>query len=451
MKLKLFKLMFDRSLAAIGLLLATPFLLLISVLIWLDEPGSVLFGQTRLGLKGKPFRLLKFRKFSAKCDDSGPGVTVAGDTRMTFIGSILERTKLDELPQLWNIVQGEMSFVGPRPESMRFADMFQGEYLKVLDFLPGLFGPCQIAFRNESSLYPADEDPELFYRRALFPQKAQLDIEYFANSSAISDFSWIVRGLWVTLAGAINWRELRLSYAKNILTDTVIVLSSWILACSLLFSTLPYAEFYQVLQLGVYWLPPIVIASLIWTGCYRSYGQDYFYFVDALKLLHATTLSLAIALIAILTIAPINALVYLLPIEWLLLLFGLSTPRIWARYRREKRLKIYQNPGLPVFVYGANSSGIALANWLIHGQQKTVLAFFDDLAHSHGKQLMGIPVLSRTHDILSFQSEHPVSEIWVAQPLSEVQKISLANFCSAQNIALMLFPEAETVYLTQLG
>ena len=89
-------------------------------------------------------------KFAPHWGDSGPGVTVRGDLRMTNIGAILERTKLDELPQLWNILKGEMSFVGPRPESLRFAHLFKGDVAGVLRHIPGLFGPSQIAFRNES-------------------------------------------------------------------------------------------------------------------------------------------------------------------------------------------------------------------------------------------------------------------------------------------------------------
>jgi len=205
----------DVCLASVWLLLASPIFVLVSLLIWIDDPGSILFVQTRLGLNGKPFRLLKFRKFSTKCGDNGPGVTVARDARMTAIGAFIERTKIDELPQLWNILKGEMSFVGPRPESMCFADLYQGEYVRLLDFLPGLFGPCQIAFRNESALYPKDENPEVFYRSVLFQKKAKIDLDYFARSASDVGFSWIFRGLWVTLAGAINWRELFVTYTAR--------------------------------------------------------------------------------------------------------------------------------------------------------------------------------------------------------------------------------------------
>ncbi|OAD21195.1 bacterial sugar transferase, partial [Candidatus Thiomargarita nelsonii] len=114
----------DLVFSLLGLLLAAPLMLLIALFIRMDSPGSVFFSQKRLGLKGRHFMVHKFRKFPSDWGSAGPGVTVAGDARMTKVGKFLERTKLDELPQLWNILLGEMSFVGPRPESLRYADLF---------------------------------------------------------------------------------------------------------------------------------------------------------------------------------------------------------------------------------------------------------------------------------------------------------------------------------------
>jgi lipopolysaccharide/colanic/teichoic acid biosynthesis glycosyltransferase len=194
----------DVTLAGLGLIVAAPLFAFIALAIKLDSPGRVFFSQRRLGRNGKPFWLYKFRKFPESWGTGGPGVTVANDARMTRTGRFLERSKLDELPQLWNILRGEMSFVGPRPESLRYADLFQGELAAVLDFLPGIFGPNQIAFRNESEMYPPDRDPEDFYREVLFPKKARADIAYFRDASVLGDALWVLRGLWVSLAGAVN-------------------------------------------------------------------------------------------------------------------------------------------------------------------------------------------------------------------------------------------------------
>ena len=131
----------DVVLATVGLILGAPLIALIALAVRLDSPGRAIFSQERLGLHGKVFRMHKFRKFPDSWGDRGSGVTVAGDARMTRLGRFLERSKFDEIPQLWNILKGEMSFVGPRPETLRFRDLFVGDLARVHDFLPGIFGP----------------------------------------------------------------------------------------------------------------------------------------------------------------------------------------------------------------------------------------------------------------------------------------------------------------------
>lgn len=186
---------FDLALALAGLVLLAPLMLPIALLIRLDTPGPVLFRQPRLGQGGHRFWLYKFRKFTDGPHAVGLAVTLKDDPRMTRVGRWLERAKLDELPQLWNILVGDMSVVGPRPETLDFADCFAGEYEGILDYRPGLFGPSQATFRNESSFYPAGLDPHEFYRAILFPAKAQIDLSYFPTRTMMSDIGWIIRGL----------------------------------------------------------------------------------------------------------------------------------------------------------------------------------------------------------------------------------------------------------------
>lgn len=172
---------------------------LIALAIYLEGGGPVFFSQIRLGKSGQPFRLHKFRKFPADSGRVGPAVTVRGDARMTAVGRILERTKLDELPQLWNILAGDMAVVGPRPESLAFAGCFARGYSGVLDFKPGIFGPCQVLFRNEGCLYEGGYEPEEYYSRVLFPLKAHADLAYFKTRSLRSDGWCIVHGTLAVL------------------------------------------------------------------------------------------------------------------------------------------------------------------------------------------------------------------------------------------------------------
>ena len=185
----------DIVVALLALVVLAPALAVVALAICIEGGPPIFFSQTRLGQGGRHFQLHKFRKFRPQQEMPGPAVTVRGDPRMTRVGRLLERTKLDELPQLWNVLKGDMALVGPRPESLAFRDCFSGEYQGVLDHKPGLFGPCQVVFRNEGCLYESGRDPEEFYRDVLFPLKARVDLMYFGRRSLSSDLSLLVCGV----------------------------------------------------------------------------------------------------------------------------------------------------------------------------------------------------------------------------------------------------------------
>jgi lipopolysaccharide/colanic/teichoic acid biosynthesis glycosyltransferase len=188
----------DVVIAAAALFAVAPLLALIALAIRLDSPGPILYSQMRLGRYGRRFRLYKFRKFHDRASDVR-ALTMKNDPRMTRVGRWLERTKFDELPQFWNVLLGDMAVVGPRPESVAFADCFRGHFEAVLEHTPGLFGPNQVVFRNENSLFPPGEEPHEFYRSVLFPTKARIDLAYFRRRTLVGDLSWILRGAQVVL------------------------------------------------------------------------------------------------------------------------------------------------------------------------------------------------------------------------------------------------------------
>jgi lipopolysaccharide/colanic/teichoic acid biosynthesis glycosyltransferase len=185
----------DIVVAGIGLLLVSPLILLVVLAILVESGRPVFFAQTRLGQHGRHFRLFKFRKFRNGAGEAGRPLTVRGDDRMSRVGRFLEATKLDELPQLWNVLKGDMALVGPRPESLAFADCFQGEALAVLAWRPGIFGPSQVAFRDEKDFYPPGSEPTCIYRQVLFPTKARLDLSYYPQRTLFSDCGWMLRGV----------------------------------------------------------------------------------------------------------------------------------------------------------------------------------------------------------------------------------------------------------------
>jgi lipopolysaccharide/colanic/teichoic acid biosynthesis glycosyltransferase len=189
------KRLFDITVASIALILSLPFMLAIALAIWLEDRGPILFRQKRIGRGGRLFRVLKFRKFSTRRDEDGSILTIAGDPRYSRVGRFLEATKLNELPQLINVIRGDMSLVGPRPEIPDFLHCYQGRYQRLLDFAPGIFGPSQCTFRNEQAMYPVGRDPRAFYEEHLFTGKADIDLAYYPEATVLDDVGWIGRSL----------------------------------------------------------------------------------------------------------------------------------------------------------------------------------------------------------------------------------------------------------------
>ena len=204
----------DLIIAGAGLIILAPIMALVAAAILVESGRPILFSQVRLGLLGRHFRIYKFRKFHKRIATAGCGVTVRDDMRLSALGRFLGRAKLDELPQLWNILKGDMSIVGPRPESLDFADCITRDYRRVLEYKPGVFGPNQVYFRDEGSLFPEACDPEQFYRDVLFPIKANIDLAYFPNRTFAADIGWIVRSVLVIFGVRLFPRKFNTTLAR---------------------------------------------------------------------------------------------------------------------------------------------------------------------------------------------------------------------------------------------
>ena len=178
---------FDRVASATLLLLFSPVILILALCIKLGDGGSVLFVQERVGRGGNPFQLLKLRSMRARKEGDETEVTAADNDRITPVGKFIRKSKLDELPQLWNILKGEMSFVGPRPEVPRYVSHYSDEEKRVLQVKPGLTDPATMKFRNEEELLEGKEDPESFYLETILPEKLSLSREYADRATFLSD------------------------------------------------------------------------------------------------------------------------------------------------------------------------------------------------------------------------------------------------------------------------
>lgn len=192
----------DIAISLSALVILSPIIVLVTLAIALETGRPILFSQLRIGRNGRSFRMYKFRKFRCDCGLDGSPLTLENDDRSTRVGRMLMATKLDEVPQFLNVLKGDMAIIGPRPESLAFADCFAGPYKEVLKYKPGIIGPTQVAFRNESDLYSGHVDPVAFYRAVLFPMKAEMDLEYYNRRTLISDIAWMFRGAAAILGRA---------------------------------------------------------------------------------------------------------------------------------------------------------------------------------------------------------------------------------------------------------
>jgi lipopolysaccharide/colanic/teichoic acid biosynthesis glycosyltransferase len=184
---------FDLLVAVVGLCLFSPWLLLVGVLIKLDSPGPILYGGGRIGKDGKPFKMFKFRTMVVNADQMGSALTHGGDPRVTRVGRILRKWKIDEIPQLINVACGEMSLVGPRPESPGYVQHYTPEQRQVLQVKPGITGLTQVRFRHEEALLSRYTNWEEVYIETIMPQKLALDLEYIENRTFLSDLGLIVQ------------------------------------------------------------------------------------------------------------------------------------------------------------------------------------------------------------------------------------------------------------------
>jgi len=166
---------------------ALPVALLIAIAVFLDSPGPVFYRARRIGGGGRPFEMLKFR--TMRVNMAGHSLAGAGDARITPVGHFLRKTRLDELPQLWNVLRGQMSIVGPRPELEEFVALHARDYEEILAVPPGLTGPTQLRFAGvEASVLGLQPDPEAYYRERLLPDKVALDLAYARDNSLRRDF-----------------------------------------------------------------------------------------------------------------------------------------------------------------------------------------------------------------------------------------------------------------------
>ncbi len=182
---------FDLSATLLGLIVLTPVFLVIPIVIMLQDGGPAFFRQERIGQWGKPFKIWKFRSMVLDAAKTGECITIGNDPRITPFGSWIRKYKIDELPQLFNVLCGQMSLVGPRPEIPAFIKFYNNDQRAVLLLLPGITDPASLKYRNESEILAQKADPHHAYVNEILPDKININLKYAANAGLLSDIKVI--------------------------------------------------------------------------------------------------------------------------------------------------------------------------------------------------------------------------------------------------------------------
>lgn len=442
----------DLTLSAAGLLAAAPLLALIAVLVKLDSRGPVFFRQERVGRHGRPFRIVKFRTMVDNADRLGPKLTQKRDPRITRVGGVLRWLKLDELPQLVNVLAGDMSLVGPRPEDPHFVRLYSPEQRQVLAVRPGIVGPSQILGRNEVEEYPDDcPDTERYYVEQILPRKLRTDLKYVRTCGVASDLSLLVAGLGATLLGSLRARFFRLHWTRVALLagDTVTAVVVYNVAFGLKFdwrydaSALAYLTAVSVLIALV--RPWFFLYFGLYHVMLRYLGvRD---FLAIAKAVTAGTLSV-MALTLLLGFGSHSRLVFLL--DWGLLIVALAGSRVILKQWRDARraARPAAAPRRNALIIGADDTGERLIAAMSRHQEVPYRAvgFLDDDPAKSGISIHGVKVLGRVSDLPVVTAVEAVDMVVILYPNTSPEALQhVVGFCRARGLEYRLLPTLDRI------
>lgn len=401
---------FDIVFASIGLVALGAFGAVLAVAIKLSDGGPVFYRQRRVGLHGRPFSILKFRTMVVDADRRGPAVTQEKDPRITRIGRFLRRTKLDELPQLWNVLTGVMSFVGPRPEVPRYVDRYTPEQRQLLKFKPGITDLATLVFRDEETLLRGAKNVEEFYVAHCIPRKFKLNLQYAGRANLIEDVLIILETL------CPYWLGVACGYALALGT------SLW-LAHQLRFEfQVPPSE--QAALTGrALLIVPLQLLCLVWRR--QMVGLlSYFDLQEMHRLASGLGLAACIQLVLWFVtdgdLMPARSIVVINTILAFVILAGTRTFLRNVREARASRAREAADaPGiLRIGIVGAGELGAWLARQLNTRQKgrRRVEAFFDDDPNKWNKRLCDIPVIGMPECILDGSWTGQLDEVILAIP-----------------------------------
>jgi lipopolysaccharide/colanic/teichoic acid biosynthesis glycosyltransferase len=434
----------DLLIAAVGLLVLLPFLLVVAVLIKIDTTGPVFFRQTRLGLRGKTFRIFKFRSMVSGAHKMGSRLTTKRDPRVTRVGQILRWFKIDELPQLINVLFGEMSLIGPRPEDPYFVRFYSEAQRRVLSVRPGMVGPSQILGRDELESYPEGlKDTEAYYAQHILPEKLGRDLAYVERATFSGDMALLARGIWATVRGAIKtkflWR--RRHRVALFAADCGLTAVSCYLAFMIRYDfNWPLDPRFLLLPL----LITLVVRStaLMYYGAYQGVFA-YFGLWDMVALFKAVSLSAILSggLTFFIGLQSFPRSVFVL--DWAIILFMLGGLRFglraWTRQHWRQRNQRRQK----ALVVGAGLGGEQIARTLLEDPlcPYRPVGFIDEVPERWGSLIHGVRVLGGPTELPLAVSANHIQAVFICiSDLSDTAAREVVDVCERAGVEYRIVP-----------
>ena len=391
----LFKRLFDVVVSLTALVVLLPVLLLIALLIKLDSPGPVFFREERIGKGFRKFFILKFRTWK-RVPSRYPGFK--NPPSRPRVGRFLRKTRMCELPLLINVLKGDMSIVGPRPELGQFVHMFRGKYLRILTVRPGITDPASQTFRNEKEILSRTANPEEEYINRLLPEKIRLSLVYLDRSSFLYDLNLLVKSIFkMDFKSALKGKNLISTQgAVFFLSDTALGLTSFYLAYFLRFEWEIPSEQINVL---LYLVPFIVISRGVAYLYFRFYSRfwEYSSLEELILIVKAVLMGSILLLVSIFLYSnpPVTIPRSVPIIDFILLVTMLGGSRLaWRLWKERQRQKpLAKEGGIRILIFGAGDTGaLLLKNMRSRYPHFRVCGFVDDNPQIKDKNLMGVKV-----------------------------------------------------------
>jgi lipopolysaccharide/colanic/teichoic acid biosynthesis glycosyltransferase len=431
----------DFTAAALGLLILSPLLLLVALLIRVDTPGPVFFRQVRVGRHGQPFRIFKFRTMVSQRVGAGPQLTVAGDARITRVGGFLRRTKLDELPQLIDVLRGTMSLVGPRPEVPRYVEHYPAASReRVLSVRPGITDFASLRYRDENALLAQASDPEREYVEVILPSKLRYALDYVDNASVAGDLrvlgltlrtvfvpSLPVPRSLIAMTDRKIWSRLdslMTSLQPRRVSTAVVVDSLTVLACWHI--TYLFRLGFERYQPGRPWYDDYVSFGVVaaYAACLALTGAQggiwrFFGFDDLKRITVACLMAGLLSAVAVLMAQLTGVARAVLLLHPLFCIAALSVTRmayrmVWEHAR--SRANGLEGEPRRAIILGAGEAARRLIAGIHMRDGWTVLALLDDNLSKQGTRVGGIPVLGGLSDLVLPHICSSATHVIVAMP-----------------------------------